>query len=150
MSRRIRIMKKLLVILSLTLTLCAMSFAQTSHRSSGQDVKPMSFAYDWSDSAFGITYIHDRVDSFVGVSYKAHQLNPRTRLDVIGVTDLKSNASLYVGTLLKYRLVEDNALKLDVGVGFKGLDITGSPSNWNFNTNRQFVWSVGVTIPFRT
>jgi hypothetical protein len=143
-------MKKLILAIVLAVT-AVMGHAQ---------VRPQSYELKFKDSGVAVTYINDGVEGAAAIVFKDLGFK-----DVAGIKGLNLSSVFvnskheetknYFGALLNYNAVDRDALKLNFGVGVKGLDVTslfnsGNASGFNFNSSRQVIWSVGLSIPFRT
>lgn len=111
-------------------------------------VKAQSVILDYKEGSLGVTYINDGIDGLAGLSGRIWQVSDKLRLNGIVVSDFKSNAKYYAGALFTYRVYESKkGIKIDLGAGVKGLDISNGFNDVSFATKRPLIWSVGVSFP---
>lgn len=125
-------------------------YATVQKQKQDQGPTAQSIIFDYKEGSIGLTYINDGIDGLAGLSTKIWQGNDKLKISAIAVSDFKSNANYYVGALATYRVFESpKGIKLDIGAGFKGIDITNGFNGLAFAGKHPFIWSVGVSFPIK-
>ena len=124
-----------------------------------QDVGSQTLIPSISNGVFALTYLHDGYGTALGgLSFDVYQIAPNWRLGGMIVSNFSAGQVVeglppgtnpvrwYSGVLLTYDVY--NAPSGDWGLslhtGWKGMDISGGFSDWNFNADHQQVYGVGV------
>lgn len=104
-----------------------------------QDKRSVSFAKK-PDDTFGLTYLYDGVQGFVGITLTPTGHRGKLTYNGLVVTDT-TGKSLYVGAMGLYEVFRRGEWSASIGVGAKGL---GLSSGFDFGATRQLVF--GFTL----
>lgn len=139
----------MLLLASVLMVMMTVTAVAQDKKDDGQ-VGAQSVSVAMKEGALGVTYLHDGIDGLAGISGRVWNIQPGLELRGMIVSDFKTDERWYAGAMLAWRAYDKkDGLKLDLLLGFKGVDISNGFDNISFETKKPLVFGIGVSVPIK-